>query len=127
MPESLISVVPGSPLTQEGVGDDRACRLFKFLWNDKYAVGSEGYRVRVKWNDHDMGQYPDVGISEDLFCQGIDDESTFGLGKGIEDAATELVDSWNKRVQHGEVDVAEWMAIGYYAQLSSYPPFQMGY
>ena len=95
MLESLISVIPGLPLKQEGVGDARACFLFAYLWNRRYA--EKGYRVRVSWNDHDFGAYPDVGISESAFDRGIDDNTTFK--DGIEKAAGELCDEWNKNLR----------------------------
>ena len=113
VPYSLIGVIPGPPLKQEGVGDDRAVRLFVYLWNRKYATasspGNKEYRVKTFWQDHDFGRYPEVGIRESLFEEGLNDDKTFP--KGIEVAAIDLVDEWNKRVVNDEITLTEWQEI----------------
>ena len=131
MLESLIGVIPGAPLKQEGVGDDRACRLFKILWNARYA--EKGYRVKVQWNDHDFGAYPDIGISESAFNRGIDDNETFPGSDdrdGIEIASGQLVDEWNARCDGGDITSLEWKQIcdGAGLDFGKYPiPFKMDY
>ena len=126
VPYSLIGVIPGPPLKQEGVGDDRAVRLFVYLWNQKYP----DYKVRTFWQDHDFGRYPEVGINEAKFEEGLGDDKTFS--SGIEQAAIEMVDSWNKRVTDDEISLTEWQEIitrvGWVGiNLVKDSPFQMEY
>lgn len=122
MLQSLISVIPGPPLKQEGVGDARACCLFVYLWNKKYA--EKEYKSRVQWNDHDFGSYPDVGVTEAAFDRGIGDNETFS--RGIEEAAGELCDKWNENLCQILVD--DWKEIREGARLSAdTPPFELDY
>lgn len=117
MLESLMGVTPGKPLSQEGTGDDRAVNLFVALWNAKYP----NYPVRCHWNPYEPVSYPDVGISERLFNQGFNDTATFP--NGIEDAAGDLVESWNANIDSVTED--EWENIKVKARLLNVPKFQM--
>lgn len=119
--ESLISVIPSHPEKQNGVSDDRADKLFKHLWNMKYPL----YPVRIQWNSHDFGSYPDIGISERLFFEGLSDTETFA--EGIEQAATDLVDNWNTQVSSGEITIKVWQEIAKNCNLSELVPFTMEY
>src|SRR3990167_7809896 len=129
VPYSLIGVIPGPPLKQEGVEDDRAVRLFVYLWNAKYA--EKDYRVKTFWQDHDFGRYPEVGIRESRFEEGLGDDKTFP--EGIEQAAIQLADDWNKRVIGGDVSQTEWDEIRNHLGVGganinySNNPFQMEY
>ena len=123
MYEYLIDVIPGPPLKQEGVGDDRATRLFVALWNKKYA--DLGYWVKRVWSDHDFGAYPSVGIKDAALQRGLYDDKTFK--DGIERAALELCDEWNARIEARKVSLEEWRNIISSLALGDVPPFKIEY
>lgn len=118
--ESLIGVIPGKPYKQDGVGDMRGVKLFKFLWNEKYPE----YRVVIQGNSHDFGTYYDVQIREN-YWHGFNTDERYN--QDIETASIDLIEEWNEKVSNGEIDDLQWKDIRERAGLSTEHPFQLEY
>jgi hypothetical protein len=92
----LCSVIPGAPEKQNGVGDNRACQLLKEIWNEKYP----DYPIRIHWNNHEFGNYPDLVTSESNWERGLQN------GLDIETEILEFADKWNENI--GNITAEIW-------------------
>ena len=113
----LLSLIPGNPEKQKGIGDRRACQLFRYLWNKMYPE----YRVKIVMNSHDFGAYPDIQISDRLFENALENDFD------IETKTLEFADWWNDKVKNGEIPHRAWEVIKVNSNLSERAPFLLEY